>query len=147
MPSLGVASFRDTRNVRIDPARGSFLSATSEYSRSWNSGDISYLRGFGDARRFLSLGEGAVLAGRLASILTTGEVPSYRRVSVGGAGSIRGQPSGVVNGDNNARASLEVRFGLMGKRRFNLPIPLVPRRIKNFDLRFDGVLFADGLGT
>ncbi|HMB69465.1 MAG TPA: BamA/TamA family outer membrane protein, partial [bacterium] len=56
---------------------------------------------------------------------------------------IRGQPGDVLVGNNLARASLEVRFPLIGQRRFSLPLPLVPNRIKNFDLRFDGVLFAD----
>jgi hypothetical protein len=39
---------------------------------------------------------------------------------------------------------VELRFHLLGKRRLNLPIPLAPRRLRNFDLRIDGVLFADG---
>jgi outer membrane protein assembly factor BamA len=143
IPSIGAAYFRDTRNVRIDPTRGSLLSATSEYSTSWTSGGISYLRGFTDSRAFVSFGERIVVAGRMASILTEGEVPIYRQVAVGGSGSIRGQPPTVLFGDNSARASMEFRFGLIGTRRFNLPIPFVPRRIKNFDLRFDGVLFAD----
>ncbi|MGQ0723521.1 MAG: BamA/TamA family outer membrane protein [Candidatus Eiseniibacteriota bacterium] len=143
VPSIGAAYFRDTRNVRIDPTRGSLLSATSEYATSWTAGGISYLRNSGDARAFLSLGERFVIAGRANTVLSTGEVPLYRRVAVGGSSSIRGQPPNAVIGENLARASMELRFGLMSTRRFNLPIPLVPGRIKNFDLRFDGVIFAD----
>jgi outer membrane protein assembly factor BamA len=143
IPSIGAQYFRDSRNVRVDPTRGSLLAATSEYATSWTSGGISYLRTSGDARSFISLGKRAVIAGRANTILTRGEVPVYRHVAVGGASSIRGQPAAVIFGENLARASMELRFGLMGTRRFNLPIPLVPGRIKNFDLRLDGVIFAD----
>jgi outer membrane protein assembly factor BamA len=142
-PSIGTGYFRDSRNVRVDPVRGSFLSFSTEYATGWTTDEISYVRGIGDVRKFVSVGSRLVLAGRAVAILTGGRVPGYRLLGVGGASSIRGQPGDVAVGTNLARASLEVRFPLVGQRRFALQIPLVPKRIKNFDLRFDGVLFAD----
>jgi outer membrane protein assembly factor BamA len=142
-PAVGAGYFRDSRNVRIDPMRGSLLSLSSEYATGWTTDEISYVRAAGDARKFLSVGSRLVLAGRGVAVLSAGKVPEYRRVGVGGSSSIRGQPGGVLVGNNLARASLEVRFPLIAQRRFSLPLPLVPNRIKNFDLRFDGVLFAD----
>ena len=143
IPSIGLGWFRDSRNVRVDPDRGSLLSFTSEYATGWTSDELSYLRGFGDLRKFVSIGQRIVLAGRGVTVLSTGEVPGYRRVGVGGSRSIRGLPTDTVTGNNLARINLELRFNILPKRRFNLPIPLAPRRIKNFDLRFDGVLFVD----
>lgn len=143
LPALGAGYFRDSRNVRIDPLRGSLVSFAAEYSTGWLTDEIRFLRGVSDIRKFLTLGDRFVLAGRAVSILTTGDVPEYRKVGVGGSGSIRGQPGGVLTGNDSARASVELRFGILPKRRFNLPLPLVPGRIKNFDLRVDGVLFAD----
>jgi outer membrane protein insertion porin family len=142
-PSVGAGYFRDSRNVRVDPVRGSLLSLSSEYASGWTTDEISYVRSAGDARKFVSVGSRLVLAGRAIALLTAGRVPNYRLVGVGGSSSIRGQPGDVAIGTNLARASLEVRFPLVGQRRFALPLPLVPKRIKNFDLRFDGVLFAD----
>jgi outer membrane protein assembly factor BamA len=142
-PSVGAGYFRDSRNVRVDPVRGSFLSFSTEYATGWTTDEISYLRALGDARKFVSVGRRLVLAGRAVTVLSGGQVPPYRRVGVGGASSIRGQPSDVLAGINLARASFEIRFPLFAQRRFSLPLPLVPKRIRNFDLRFDGVLFAD----
>jgi outer membrane protein assembly factor BamA len=144
IPAIGSGWFRDTRNLRIDPERGSVLGLTMEYSTDWTHDDVSYLRAFTDVRKFVSLGTRFIVAARGVSVLTTGEVPDYRRVGVGGGSSIRGQVSDVAVGDNLGRGSVELRFHLLGKRRLNLPIPLAPRRLRNFDLRIDGVLFADG---
>lgn len=141
-PSLGLGYFRDSRNVRIDPRRGSLLSASGEYAVGWVSDDLSYLRSFLDGRAFRSIGA-FVIAARARAVVTRGEVPPYRKVGIGGPGSIRGQVDTVDFGDNVGTSSLELRFPILGKRRFTLPIPLAPRRVRNFDLRIDGVFFAD----
>jgi outer membrane protein assembly factor BamA len=85
----------------------------------------------------------AVLATRLETVLSTGDVPSYRQLELGGAGSLRGQPEGVVGGSNITRASLELRFPLLPQRRFRIPVPFVPEDIANVDLRIDGEVFVD----
>jgi outer membrane protein assembly factor BamA len=141
-PSLGLGYFRDSRNVRIDPRRGSLLSASGEYAVGWVTDDLSYLRSILDGRAFRSFGA-FVIAGRARAVLSRGEVPPYRKVGIGGPGSIRGQVDTVDFGDNIGATSLEVRFPILGKRRFTLPIPLAPKRVRNFDLRIDGVLFGD----
>lgn len=142
-PSVGLLFFRDTRNVRIDPDRGSLLSLGSAYARGLTSDELDYVRGIADGRLFLGLGPRATLATRLETILTTGEVPSYRQLALGGAGSLRGQPESVVEGSNVARASVELRFPLLPQRRFSIPVPFVPEDIRNFDLRIDGEMFFD----
>lgn len=142
-PVLGVGLSRDTRNVRIDPARGSLAVASTALVTGWTSGELSYLRTAIDLRRFQSVREGVVVAGRIGTVLTTGEVPDYRRIGIGGAGSLRGQPSDVETGNNLGRASVELRFPLLAQRRFSLPLPFVPKRVSNVDLRVDGELFVD----
>jgi len=145
-PVVGLGWFRDKRNLRVDPSRGTFASMTGELVSGWTDDDLSYGRTYLDGRGFLSVGGGVVLASRAVSILTRGEVPDYRRLGVGGDDSIRGQPTGVMIGDNAARGSAEVRFPLLPRRRFALPIPFVPKRISNVDLRVDGEAFVD-VGT
>lgn len=142
-PTVGVGISRDKRNVRIDPTRGTLASAGTSYSNSWITGDVSFLRSIVDARAYRSVGWGIVLAARANTILTTGQVPDYRDLAVGGSGSIRGQPTEVERGTNIGRVSAEMRFPILDQRRFSLPIPFVPRRVSNVDIRVAGVVFAD----
>ncbi len=142
-PVVGLGWSRDSRNVRIDPTRGTFASASGEIVSGWTDDDLGYGRSVLDARGFLSMGAGIVLAARTTATLTTGTTPDYRLLGVGGDNSIRGQPENVEFGENTARASAEVRFPILGQRRFTLPIPFVPRRISNVDFRVDGELFVD----
>jgi len=142
-PVIGVGTFRDTRDVRIDPARGTYAQASGSLSTGWTSDEISFFRTFLEGRLFQSVAGAAVVAVRGGTILTTGRVPDYRTLGVGGDDSIRGQPRDVQTGSNVGRASLEIRFPILAQRRFSLPIPFVPKRISNVDLRVDGELFAD----
>ena len=142
-PGLGAGVFRDTRNVRVDPGRGTSVSANLGYFAGWVGDDLHYLRGSLDLRGFQSLGWGLIVGARAQTVISVGRVPDYRRVGVGGSGSIRGQPTDVATGENLARASMELRFPLLPHRRFGLPIPFVPQEVKNVDIRIDGVLFVD----
>jgi len=141
-PSIGIGYFRDSRNVRVDPQRGSFLSASGQYDVGWVTDDLTFIRSVLDGRKFVSFGS-VVFAGRARTVLSRGEVPSYRKLGIGGPGSIRGQKQDVTYGDNIGLAAMELRFPLLPKRRFTLPLPFAPQRVRNFDLRLDGVLFAD----
>ncbi len=142
-PVVGLQFFRDKRNVRIDPTRGTLLSAGTALVSSWATDELSYLRSNVDGRVFLSMWKGTVLAARGGTIVTTGELPPYRLVGVGGSRSIRGQPTSVETGKNLGRAAVEWRFPVLERRRFVLPIPFLPRKVSNFDLRIDGELFVD----
>jgi outer membrane protein assembly factor BamA len=141
-PALGLGYFRDTRNVRIDPSRGALFGVGTEYVWALETNDVSYVRGTGDARLFQKV-DRFVLAGRARSTLSNGEVPSYRRIGIGGGGSIRGQSSDVDTGNNVALGSVELRFPLLRQRRFGIPLPFVPKKISNFDVRVDGEVFVD----
>jgi outer membrane protein assembly factor BamA len=130
----------------VDPDRGIFASTALEYASSWTSDDTEYVRGQIDLRGFKTLFPRLVVAGRGQTILTSGTVPSYRDLVVGGAGSIRGQPSEVLRGTSIARSSVELRFKLLKSRRFGFTVPLLPEKVgqfTNFDLRIDGELFFD----
>lgn len=141
-PAVGLGWSRDKRNVRVDPHRGTFTSSIAELVSGWTDDDLSYGRLHLDGRVFVPVGP-FVLASRAGAILTTGSVPDYRRVGVGGANSIRGQPDDVKRGTNIFRSSVEVRFPMLPRKRFGLPIPLVPKRISNVDIRVDGEVFVD----
>ncbi len=141
-PAVGMGWSRDKRNVRIDPRRGTFASAIGELVTGTDD-DLHYGRLFLDTRGFLAIGRPFVVATRLGAVLTNGRVPDYREVGVGGPASIRGQPDDVERGTNIARGSLELRFPMLPRQRFALPIPFVPKRISNVDIRLDGELFLD----
>ena len=83
-PTLGLSWSRDTRNVRIDPDRGSFFVAGSEYATGLYSSDLNYVRSTIDARGFVPLGGRFLLAGRSNTVFTSGNVPAYRLISIGG---------------------------------------------------------------
>lgn len=142
-PSVGVSWSRDSRNVRIDPSRGTQLLIAPSYVAGWIQDDLEYSRTAIDLRGFRQIGDWVVLAGRANSILTKGRVPDYRRIFIGGAGTVRGQPDEFDQGNSLVLLAAEVRFPLLPRRRFQLPLPWVPRSIKNFDLRVDGALFVD----
>jgi outer membrane protein assembly factor BamA len=141
-PAFGLGYFRDTRNVRIDPSRGTLLGASADYVWALETSDVSYVRGAGDMRMFRKV-DSFVVAGRVRSSLSNGEVPTYRKIGIGGGGSIRGQPDEVDTGNNVALTSIELRFPLLRQRRFAIPLPFVPKKISNFDLRVDGEVFVD----
>jgi outer membrane protein assembly factor BamA len=142
-PAMGIGIYRDTRNLRIDPSRGTFALANGAYVTGWTSDEINYVRTNLDGRVFRAVHPGVVVAARVGSVLTTGTVPDYRQLGIGGSGSIRGQPSDVETGSNLGRASLELRFPLLDQQRFSLPVPFVPKRVSNVDVRVDGEVFAD----
>jgi outer membrane protein assembly factor BamA len=147
-PLVGLSWSRDTRNVRIDPDRGTFFVIGSEYATGLyeDTTDLNYVRNQLDGRAFFPLGSKLLLAGRSQTIFTTGQVPPYRLISTGGGSSIRGLESGILIGESLTRASVELRIRLMKTKRWSFQIPLVPRkvgRISNIDFRVDGVLFSD----
>lgn len=142
-PVVGLGFFRDTRDVRVDPSRGTLFDATGQTAWGLRTEELGYWRASGDARFFLALGGPFLLAGRGFTVISTGQIPDYRQVRVGGGGSIRGQPTDVAIGNNIGRASLELRFPIFAERRFAIPLPLVPKKISNFDLRVDGEVFVD----
>jgi outer membrane protein insertion porin family len=141
-PSVGLRWFRDSRNVRIDPLRGSLVQVALEYAGGLVQGDLEYVRTIVDLRKYQKVGW-LLVAGRANTIVTKGNVPDYRRLAVGGPGSIRGQVGDVDQGISTGLLSAELRFPVLPQRRFSIPIPGLPRQISNFDLRVDGALFLD----
>jgi outer membrane protein assembly factor BamA len=145
-PSLGLTWFRDGRNVRIDPDRGSILSVGGEYATGFYSDEINFLRGQVDARLFVHTFDRLIIASRSQTILSTGSIPFYRLFSIGGGSSIRGQPTGILVGENLTRASLELRIRLLNQKRLRFRVPFLPGKMSrpnNIDFRLDGVIFSD----
>jgi len=142
-PVVGAGFFRDTRNVTVDPSRGTLFDVTGQTAWGTKTDELGYWRATGDARFFVEIGGPFLVAARGFTVISTGQIPDYRQVAIGGGGSIRGQPTEVAIGNNLGRASLELRFPLFAERRFSIPLPLVPKKISNFDLRVDGELFVD----
>jgi len=145
-PTVGMSWSRDTRNVRVDPDRGTFFVVGSEYAVGLYSSDLNYIRTQVDGRAFFPLSSRFLVAGRSQTVFTTGDVPPYRLLSIGGGSSIRGYQSGLLVGESFTRGALELRIKLLKSKRFGLQIPLVPKKmgkISNIDFRVDGVLFSD----
>jgi outer membrane protein assembly factor BamA len=145
-PTVGLSWTRDTRNVRIDPDRGSFFVGGADYAVGLYSSDLDYIRSTIDARSFHHLGGRFLVAGRSHTVFTTGDVPPYRLISIGGGSTIRGLESGILVGESFTRASLELRIRLLKSKRMSFQLPLLPKKmgkISNIDFRVDGVLFSD----
>jgi outer membrane protein assembly factor BamA len=142
-PVAGIGFFRDTRDVGVDPSRGTLLDVTGQSAWGLKTDELGYWRASGDARFFREIARNVTIAGRGSTVLTTGHVPDYRKIGVGGGSSIRGQPTDVAIGNNIGRASFELRFPLFPERRFTISLPLLPKKVSNFDLRIDGELFVD----
>jgi outer membrane protein assembly factor BamA len=142
-PVAGLGFFRDTRDVGVDPSRGTLFNILGQSAWGLKTDELGYWRANGDFRFFFEVGGDVTIAGRGATVLTTGHVPDFRKVGVGGGGSIRGQRTDVAIGNNIGRASFELRFPIFPERRFAIPLPFVPKKVSNFDLRIDGELFVD----
>jgi hypothetical protein len=133
-------SFRyDGRDVQspLLPAPGWFVGGEWERGGGFIGGDIDFVRGAVDIRRYTRFGRDTWWDWQVLWLgaLTDRGVPPQRLVRLGGPGSLRGFPTTAFVGEEGVQASTEVRF----------PLP-VNRRIALIFLSWHLVGFAD-VGT
>lgn len=107
---LGVFAEVDTRRDPHFPRNAVHL--RSSIGRLWLDPESGGVRSTHEARGYLGLPRGAVLALRAQTTQTDGPVPTYAKAMVGGAASLRGWRAGSAVGDNMAAGSVELRLPL-----------------------------------
>lgn len=93
---------------------GWIVAAEWERAGGLFGGDVPFVRGLVDVRRYNRLGRDAWIDFRLLWLgaLTDRGVPSQRRVRLGGPGSLRGFPTATFQGDEALQLSTETRLPL-----------------------------------
>lgn len=107
LDSLGVFGEVDTRRDPLFPRNAVHSRSTVE--RLGLDPAPGVVRTTHDARGYLGLPRGSVLALRAQTTLANGPLPIYAKPMVGGAASLRGWSAGSAVGDNMAAASAELR--------------------------------------
>lgn len=140
--AVGTTVSYDTRDNRKSPTEGIYLASGQEVAGL--GGDVNYLRTTGDARGYMALGSGFVLAGRV----TGGTIGGWGGQDVRlldmfyrGNDLVRGfAPSGIGPRDlgsvNQDALGGRSYYGTSAELRF--PLPYVPE-----DLGLRGAVFAD----
>lgn len=107
LDSLGAFAEVDTRADPLYPRNA--VHVRSAIARLGLDPAPGAVRTTHDARGYLGLPRGAVLALRAQTTQTTRPVPAYTKAMVGGAASLRGWRAGSAVGDNMVAASAELR--------------------------------------
>jgi outer membrane protein assembly factor BamA len=112
----------DNRNSPLRPDQGEYLLTTFLASRAVTGRDQIFYRLGTDARAFRSIVDDLVLGVQTNLNYQFGEYPDYVVFGLGGAGTIRGYPSGKFQGAHRLYESIELRYGLLPKKVFNMPV-------------------------
>lgn len=106
---VGAGLLRDSRDVVFNPTRGMFAQLSYAISANAIGSEFTYRRLRADARKYLPLGGGHVLATQLQLIGTTGDAP-FDQIALVGAGDImRGYTRGRYRDDWFTAAQAEYR--------------------------------------
>jgi outer membrane protein insertion porin family len=135
--SLAVSAGYDARDFRTNPRRGFTVGARYEQVGSWLGGSVTLNRTSFGSSVFVPLSGSFTLALGAQATLARGTVPDYERTRLGGIATVRGFPEGRATGESRVWQSVELRFPLMKKRTFRLPV------LKNFDVEAAGAVFGD----
>lgn len=135
--SLAFSAGYDTRDFRTNPRSGLLLGARFQQIGSWLGGNVTLNRAAVGAAYFVPLSSTFTLALGSQAIVTRGQVPDYERTRLGGIGTVRGFREGYKTGESRAWQTTELRFPLLKKRTFRLPV------LENFDVEVAGAFFTD----
>ncbi|MFB3908775.1 MAG: BamA/TamA family outer membrane protein [Candidatus Eisenbacteria bacterium] len=108
--ALGAIASFDDRDRVYHPFRGSYVTLTIRRAGRALGSDFHYTRGELDARRYVSLKPGHVLAGQLLLTAIRGGAPFYDLASLGGANVLRGVYEGRFREANRVVGQAEYRF-------------------------------------
>ncbi len=113
-----VRFYRDTRDSREWPRRGSFVRATLDLYGASSERTDAFVRATIDARRFVAAGAGRVLALHVAAGATSRRTPYFERFYLGGNYSVRGYREWSLSPEDGDHAfwtaSAELRLPLGG---------------------------------
>ncbi len=125
----------DSRDWPLYPQKGMFMHAWSTWYGIFQRQKFQY---YGmDFRFYSTLYHDNVLTMQTAFEFSRGEIPVYKRVHLGGGGTIRGYSTGSLSGENSFLMSLEYRVPILYERN-----PLA-----GVHVGYAGVLFIDTATT
>ncbi len=113
---LGVRGVDDQRDVIVNPTRGHYVSLGIEQALEPLGSSLNYLKVTGEYRRYTSLDDKTVLAGRIEVGFSSGSLPVYESFIVGGADTLRGYSEDRFYGKRMFLANIEYRRFIDRKR-------------------------------
>ena len=133
----------DSRNLREYATDGSMVSLYVN-KNGFGESKLSYTRFGADARRYVPFGAGFSLAGRLfGSLVAGGLVPTYAHAYFGTGERIRGYYRTVVEGEDLAGGTLELRYSLLDARTISFSASPVPTEFSVWRFGISLALFTD----
>ena len=105
----------DDRDDVFAPTRGNYVQLTESYSTRALGSDYTFRRFGGDARHFLPLGSGRVLALQGVTEMTGGRAPFDQLALVGNSSYLRGYTRGRFRDRDLIAAQAEYRAPLVGR--------------------------------
>lgn len=133
----------DSRDLFEYPSRGGFAAL---YATKYGLGEsaVNFTRFGADLRRYTPLPFGFTVAARVqGSTITGGEVPSYAHMFFGYGERLRGWFGTVLEGENIASATLELRHYLIAPRVFRQTFLPVPEEFSVWRFGLSAALFAN----
>lgn len=122
----GLVWWKDTRDNRFYPGRGSFIESSWYFENKFTGSDFEFSRLNLDLAKFFTLGKKTILALEGTAVVTMGNAPFFNMAQLGGTRRLRGYFEGKFRDKHLLLAQAELRQEGFG--------------------RFGGVAFA-GMGT
>jgi len=135
--------YYDSRNLKEYATSGTMLSLYVTRN-GFGESAVGYTRFGADAREYLPFAPGFSLATRLfGSVVSGGIVPTYAHTYFGTGERIRGYYRVVMEGENIAGGTAEIRYSLLDPRTFYFSAVSIPSEFSVWRFGISLVLFTD----
>jgi outer membrane protein assembly factor BamA len=133
----------DSRNLREYATGGTMISLYAT-KNGFGESDLNYSRFGADVRKYVPFGAGFSLATRLfGSVVAGGLVPTYAHAYFGTGERIRGYYRTVVEGEDIAGGTVELRYALLDARTFLFSAVAMPSEFSVWRFGISLALFTD----
>jgi len=138
-----LAYMYDSRNLREYATSGAMISLYAS-KNGFGESTLSYSRFGADAREYVPFGRGFSLATRLfGSLVAGGLVPTYAHTYFGAGERIRGYYRTVMEGEDIAGATVELRYSLLDARTILFSAVAMPAEFSVWRFGISLSLFTD----
>jgi outer membrane protein assembly factor BamA len=133
----------DSRNLREYATSGTMISIYAN-KNGFGESKLNYTRFGADAREYIPFGAGFSLATRLfGSLVAGGLVPTYAHTYFGTSERIRGYYRTVVEGEDIAGGTAELRYSLLDARTISFSAVTMPSQFSVWRFGISLALFTD----
>ncbi|MBD3224005.1 MAG: hypothetical protein GF313_04710 [Caldithrix sp.] len=132
----------DGRDLYAYPSRGWYTMMELRKNGFFHN-DLDYWKAYLDLRHYLSI-QSFIVAARLYSVQSMGDLPVYDGVYFGFDDRVRGHFNRVWSGNHSLLGSVELRFPILPVRYFTIPTKFIPQYLTK-DLKFgiNGGIFGE----